>query len=165
MQIFSLQHKIVTETKSSMTILRISQFYYTCTWNKNNSFPPLPQWMKDHVLLDFFFIYKTMYFLSKHGFYWIAKEMLWNWGITKNEWKILKFSHLRIITLWSVFEKKSFGYLFLWPYKYYSSHFKLQIAEHPMFQSAQSFFKSLPSRYQNIRNIAFNTAMPACSLA
>ena len=68
----------VTETKSSMTILRISQFYYTCTWNKNNSFPP--QWMTDHVLLDFFFIYKTMYFLSKHGFYWIAKEMLWNWA-------------------------------------------------------------------------------------
>ena len=79
---------------------------------KNNSFPP--QWMTDHVLLDFFFIYKTMFFLSKHGFYWIAKEMLWNWGITKNEWKILKFSHLRIITLWSVFEKKnkSFGYFF-----------------------------------------------------
>ena len=40
-----------------------------------------------------------------------AVVKLSNWGITKNEWKILRFSHLRTITLWSVFEKNTSLYL------------------------------------------------------
>ena len=41
----------------------------------------------------------------------LAKEKLSNWGIIKNEWKILKFSHFRIITLWSVLKKNQ---VYIW---------------------------------------------------